>query len=94
MYGEGAVTDRTFQKWFANFCAGDFPVDHAPWLGRPAEVDSNQIEILIENNQRSAMWEVADIFRISNSIKLLVKIKNESFILQKKLNRRFVQPSI
>ena len=31
MYGEGAVTDRMCQKWFAEFCAGDFSVhDDAP----------------------------------------------------------------
>ena len=29
-YGEGAVTDRTCQKWFAKFCAGDFSLDDAP----------------------------------------------------------------
>ena len=50
--GEGAVTDRTCQKWFAKFCAGDFSLDDTPWSGRPVEVDSDQIETLIENNQR------------------------------------------
>ena len=28
--GEGAVTDRTCQKWFARFHAGDFSLDDAP----------------------------------------------------------------
>ena len=46
MYGEGAVSDRTCQKWFARFCAGDFSLDDAPWLGRPVEVDSDEIETL------------------------------------------------
>ena len=32
------------------FCAGDFSLDHAPWLGRQAEIDSKQIETWIENN--------------------------------------------
>ena len=49
VYGEGAVTDQTCQKWFAKFCAGDFSLDDAPWSGKPFEVD--QIETLIENNQ-------------------------------------------
>ena len=49
VYG-GAVTDRTFQRWLVKFCAGDFLLDDAPWSGRPIEVDSNQIETLIENN--------------------------------------------
>ena len=30
MYGEGAVTDRTCQKWFVKFHAGDFSLDDAP----------------------------------------------------------------
>ena len=33
------------------FHAGDFLLDDAPQLGRPVEVDSDQIETLIENNQ-------------------------------------------
>ena len=49
--GEGAVTDRTCQKWFAKFHAGDFSLDDAPRSGRPVEVDSDQIETLIEGNQ-------------------------------------------
>ena len=30
VYGEGAVTDETCQKWLAKFCAGDFSLDDAP----------------------------------------------------------------
>ena len=46
VYGEGAVTDRTCQKWFAKLCAGDFSLDDAPRLGRPVEVDSDQIKTI------------------------------------------------
>ena len=53
MYGKGAVTDQTYQKWFAKFHAGDFSLDDAPWSCRLVEVDSDQIEMLIENNQCS-----------------------------------------
>ena len=49
--GEGAVTDRMCQQWFVKFCAGDFLPDDALWLGRPTEVDINQIE----NNQHYIM---------------------------------------
>ena len=54
------------QKWFAKFCAGDFSLDNAPQLGRPVEVDSNQIETLIENNQCYTMWEIPDLLKVSN----------------------------
>ena len=43
------------QRWFAKFCAGNFLLDDAPRLGRPVEVDRDQMETLIENNQCYAM---------------------------------------
>ena len=67
VYGEGAVTDQTCQKWSAKFRGGDFLLDNAPWLGRPVEVVSDQIETIIENNQRYTMQEIADILKISKS---------------------------
>ena len=67
--GEAAVTDRTCQKWFGKVRARDFSLDDAPRLGRPGEVGSDQIETLIENNQRSTTQEIADILKISKSIK-------------------------
>ena len=30
VFGEGAVTDQTCQKWFAKFHVGDFSMDDAP----------------------------------------------------------------
>ena len=84
VYGEGAVTDQMCQKWFVKFCAGDFLLDDAPQSGRPVEVDSNQTETLIENNQCYTTWEIADILKMSKSIKLFVKMKNMSFVSWKK----------
>ena len=43
VYGEGAVTDRTCQKWFAKFCSGDFSLDDAPRSGRQVKVNSDHI---------------------------------------------------
>ena len=60
--------------------------------GRPAAVDSDQIETFIENNQHCTTWEIADILKISKSIKLLVKMKNVSLILWKKPYRLIGQP--
>ena len=77
-------------KCFAKFCAGDFSLDDR-WWGRSVEVDSYQIETLIENSQHYTTWEMADILKISKSVKLLVKMKNVSLILWKKLNGCFGQ---
>ena len=67
VYGEGVMTDGTSQKRFVKFCAGDFSLDEAPWSARPAEVDSDEIETLIENNQCYTTWEIADILKITKS---------------------------
>ena len=72
-----------YQQRFAKFHAGDFSLDDVPRSGRPIEVDSDQIETLTESNQHYTMREINDILKISKSIKLLVKMKNVSFTLQK-----------
>ena len=79
VYGNGAVTDQMCQKWFAKFCAGDVSLDDTSQSGRPAEVDRDQIKIIIEKNEHYITWEIADIFKISKLIKLLVKMKNVSY---------------
>ena len=94
MYGEGAVTDQTCQKWFAKYRAGDFSLDDAPWSGGPVEVHSDQIGTLIENSQHYTTREIANILKISKSIKLLVRMKNVPFSSWKKLNILFGQPNI
>ena len=50
VYGEGTVIDQTCLKWFVKFHAGNFSLDDAPLSARPVEVDSDQIETLIESN--------------------------------------------
>ena len=67
MYGEGAVTDQTCQKWLEKFHAGDFLLDDAPWSNRPVEIDSYQIKILVEKNQCYITLEIADILKLSKS---------------------------
>ena len=94
MDGEGAVTDRMCQKWFVKFRAGEFLLDDASWVGRSVQVDSDQIETLIENNHSYTMQEIADMLRLSKSIQLLVKMKNLSFILRKQPYGLFGQPRI
>ena len=61
------------------FHAGDFSLYDAPLSGRPAKVDSDQIDI--ENNQQYTTQERANILK--KSIKLLVKMKNVSYFMEK-----------
>ena len=49
------------------FHSGDFSLNGAPWPGRPVEVDSDQIETLIEKNQHYVMQEIVDILKVTRS---------------------------
>ena len=42
-------------------------LEDAPQFGRPVEVDSHQIETLIENNHCYTTLKIADILKISKS---------------------------
>ena len=68
-------------------------MDSAPQSGKSAEVDSDQIETLIENNLCSTIWEMANILTISKSIKLSVKMKTVVYFTEKNLNGLFGQPN-
>ena len=83
------MTDETCQMWFVKFHAGDSLLDDAPQLGRPVQVDSNQIKTITENNQHYTMQEIANIVKISKSIKLLVKIKKCVFYFMGKTEWTF-----
>ena len=65
VYGEGAVTDQTCQKWFAKFCSGDFSLDDAP--GQVDQLKLIVIKTLIEKNQCYTTQKIADILKISKS---------------------------
>ena len=56
VYREDSMTDKKCQKWFAKFRAGDFLLANAARSGRPGEVDSSQIQTLIENNHHYTTW--------------------------------------
>ena len=77
------------------FRAGDFSLDDAPWSSRPAEVNSDQIETLIENNQPYIyhMGDSQHTQKIQTN-QALVKMKNVSFILRNKTIRTFWPRSV
>ena len=70
MYGEGAVTDQTCQKLFAEFCAGDFLLVNAPQLAGPVEAAGDQSEAFTENNHSytTQVLEIANMLKIAKSI--------------------------
>ena len=66
LYGEGAVTDQTCQSGLEVSC-WRFLVGQCSMVSRPVEVDSNQMETLIEINQCYNRQERANILKMSKS---------------------------
>ncbi|GFU56072.1 mariner transposase [Trichonephila clavipes] len=51
VYGEGLLTVRQCQNWFAKFQSGNFDVEDAPRSGRPVEADKDAIKALVDANR-------------------------------------------
>ncbi|GFT83159.1 histone-lysine N-methyltransferase SETMAR [Trichonephila clavipes] len=67
VYGEGVLTVRQCQNWFAKFRSGNFDVEDAPRLGRPVEADKDVIKALVDANQRLTTREIGLRLNLSNS---------------------------
>ncbi|GFW63286.1 histone-lysine N-methyltransferase SETMAR [Trichonephila clavipes] len=52
VYGEGVLTVRQCQNWFAKFGSGNFEVEDAPRSVRPVEADKDAIKALVDANRR------------------------------------------
>ena len=102
VYGESAVADwmRMEKVLWLTECVKSgslsFVLEISRWTMLHAPVDQLKLTAInwdIEN-QHYTTWEIANILKMSKSIKLSVKMKNVSFILQIKPYRLFGQPSI
>ena len=71
------------------FRAGDFSLDVALQWVRPVEVDSHQIETLIENNQHSTTWKRTGILKNIQINKVLGEKEKCVFHFKEKTKRTF-----
>ena len=51
VYREEALKDRQCRNWFDKFRSGDFSLKDEQHLGRPNEVDDDQIKAIIESDR-------------------------------------------
>ncbi|GFV51230.1 histone-lysine N-methyltransferase SETMAR [Trichonephila clavipes] len=65
--GEGVLTVRQCQNWFAKFRSGTFVVEDAPRSGRPVEADKDAIKALVDANRRITTREIGLWLNLSNS---------------------------
>ncbi|GFU01364.1 histone-lysine N-methyltransferase SETMAR [Trichonephila clavipes] len=67
VYGEGVLTVRQYNYWFAKFRSGNFDVEDAPRSGRPVEADKDAIKALVDANRRITTREIGLRLNLSNS---------------------------
>ena len=80
--GEGILSARTAQHWFARFKEGNFTFDDLPHTGRPIEVDVDSFKELIESDPRQTTYCLAELLEcnpttVERHLKALEKIANE-----------------
>ncbi|GFU16048.1 histone-lysine N-methyltransferase SETMAR [Trichonephila clavipes] len=67
VYGEGVLTVRQCQNWFAKFRSGNFDVEDAPRSGWLVEADIDAIKALVDANRRITTREIGLRLNLSNS---------------------------
>ncbi|GFU57501.1 histone-lysine N-methyltransferase SETMAR [Trichonephila clavipes] len=67
VYGEGVLTVRQCQNWFAKFLSGNFDVEDAPRSGKSVEADKDAIKALADANRRITTSEIGLRLNLSNS---------------------------
>lgn len=66
-FGEGVVSVRTAQVWFARFRHGDMSLEDQPRSGRPQTIDNEELRDLVEGDPRQTTRELATSLGCSNS---------------------------
>ncbi|KAJ4438639.1 hypothetical protein ANN_14586 [Periplaneta americana] len=65
VYGEDAVSNRVYQKWFSRFKIGNVSLKDKPRIGRPVVADVDKIKDYISSNPRTTTREMAQELNIS-----------------------------
>jgi len=66
VWGEDSVTERTVQRWFVRFRAGDFNLEDKPREGRPTGIDNDVLKEHIQAEPSQTLRELALIFNVTH----------------------------
>ena len=67
VYGEGAVSARDCQKWFARFRDGNFNLDDEERSSRPQELETTKLEKLLDEDPRQSSRELAVMLGVEHT---------------------------
>ena len=66
VYGKDAVTTRTCERWIKKFRSGNLCVEDSSRSGRPAEIDTDKVKVLVDENPYSTTRDIAGELQISH----------------------------
>ena len=67
VYGEHALAERTYQKWFARFKSGDFGLDDEERPGQPENFQDEELEALLDGNCCQTQEEIAESLGVTQA---------------------------
>ena len=67
VYGEHALAERTFQKWFARFKSGDFGLKDEERPGQPKKFEDEELEALLDEDCCQKQEELAESLGVTQA---------------------------
>ena len=67
VYGKDAISLCSCQRWFEKFRSGNLLVNNSSRTGRPTEIDTDKIKVLLDENPYSTARDIADDLQISHT---------------------------
>ena len=67
VYGSGVLTARTVQNWFARFRNGKFTLEDDYRSGRPVELETDELEALLEEDPSQSTRELGNRLGVDHS---------------------------
>ena len=67
VYGIGVLTARTVPNWFARFRDGNFTLEDDDRSGRPVELETDELEALLEEDPRQSTRELGNRLGVDHS---------------------------
>ncbi|KHJ88895.1 hypothetical protein OESDEN_11300, partial [Oesophagostomum dentatum] len=77
-FGEGAIAERTGQKWLKKFSSGNENLEDEPRSGRPSTVNNEDIKLAIEQDSSQTCQDFALKFNVSDETIVYMRINLEN----------------
>ena len=79
VYGEHALAERTYQKWFALFKSGNFGLEDEERPGQPKKFEDEELEALLDEDCYQTQEELEESLGVTQAA-ILKRLKAAGYI--------------